>query len=239
MNLHYLEQGTGTPLILLHGNGEDHTYFTHQITCFSKHYRVIALDTRGHGRSPRGNAPFTISQFADDLYAFMDARQIERAHILGFSDGGNIALTFALRYPDRVDRLILNGANLTSSGVKPHVQIPIVLGYRIASLFARKSPDARKNAEMLGLMVNEPSISPKQLTALTMPTLVIAGKRDMIKTAHTCLIHQSLPNARLILLDGDHFIANRRPDAFNAAVAQFLTDETPRPDRAGKQATPK
>ena len=235
MNLHYLEQGTGAPLILLHGNGEDHTYFAHQIPYFSKHYRVIALDTRGHGSSPRGDSPFTISQFADDLRDFLDAREIPRAHILGFSDGGNIALTFALRYPDRVDRLILNGANLTPSGVKPHVQIPIVLGYRIASLFARKSPDARKNAEMLSLMVNEPNISPEQLTALTMPTLVIAGKRDMIKTSHTRLIHRSLPNASLTLLDGDHFVANRCPDAFNVAIARFLTGEPPNRSREEQQ----
>ena len=65
---------------------------------FAEHYHIYAVDTRGHGRTPRGSAPFTISQFADDLKEFMDAHKIERAHILGFSDGGNIALMFAIRW---------------------------------------------------------------------------------------------------------------------------------------------
>ena len=71
VDLHYREQGTGEPLILLHGNGEDGSYFEHQMDAFASRFRVIALDTRGHGRSPRGEAPFTIRQFADDLLAFM------------------------------------------------------------------------------------------------------------------------------------------------------------------------
>ena len=223
-DLFYVEQGSGEPLILLHGNGEDHTYFEHQIRFFSSQYRVIALDTRGHGKSPRGDrrVPFTISQFAEDLCEFMNAHGIPRAHILGFSDGANIALTFALKYPQKVKKMILNGANLDPSGVKAHVQFPIVLGYRVASLFARKKPGALQNAEMLRLMVEEPNIKPEQLSRLTMPTLVIAGTQDMIKTKHTQLISDSLPHAELVLLDGDHFIANRKPEAFNEEVARFL-----------------
>ena len=84
----YIEQGTGFPLILLHGNGEDVSYFVHQMEPFSRHFRVIAVDTRGHGKTPRGEAPFTIRQFADDLLGFMDVHGIDKAHILGFSDGG-------------------------------------------------------------------------------------------------------------------------------------------------------
>ena len=139
VDLHYREQGTGEPLILLHGNGEDGSYFERQMDAFASRFRVIALDTRGHGRSPRGEAPFTIRQFADDLLAFMDGQGIERAHLLGFSDGGNIALAFALAHPERVGKLVLNGANLDGGGVKPSVQLPIVAGYGAASLFARWS----------------------------------------------------------------------------------------------------
>lgn len=109
---HYIEKGSGVPLILLHGNGEDSSYFRHQIDPFSRHFRVIAIDTRGHGLTPRGDAPFTIRQFASDLLSFMDAHSIEKANLLGFSDGGNIAMVFALAHPERVGRLILNGANL-------------------------------------------------------------------------------------------------------------------------------
>ena len=222
IKLNYIEKGAGEVLILLHGNGENCEYFTYQIEYFSKKYRVIALDTRGHGKSPRGKTSFTIRRFAEDLHEFMDEKNIPKAHILGFSDGGNIALCFALKYPDYLDKLILNGANLFSRGVKLSVQMPIIIGYKIASLFANKSESARKNSEMFGLMVNDPNISPEELRSITIPTLVIAGTNDMIKDEHTRLIHASLPNSELAIIAGDHFIASKKPDAFNRRVAAFL-----------------
>lgn len=222
IQLHYLEKGNGEPLILLHGNGEDGTYFTSQIEYFSKYYRVIAVDTRGHGKSPRGDAPFSIRQFSEDLYCFMDEMKIENADILGFSDGANIALIFTVNHPEKVKRLILNGANLDSNGVKPSVQIPIIIGYKAVSLFAKKSSDARRKAEMLGLMVNDPNIVDNELKNIAVRTLVIAGTKDMIKTKHTRRIYNSLPNAELVFIKGNHFIANQNPDAFNHAVEEFL-----------------
>ena len=224
IHLNYVERGAGDVLLLLHGNGESLDYFAGQIDFFAKAYRVIALDTRGHGASPRGSAPFTIRQFAEDLRAFMDEKGIESAHILGFSDGGNIALSFALKYPRRVKKLILNGANLDPWGVKLHVQLPIVLGYHAARLFAGKRPAARRKMELLGLMVNEPHFAPQDLRKLELPALVIAGDRDMIRDRHTRLIAESLPNARLKILKGNHFIANQKPEEFNRVVAEFLAE---------------
>lgn len=222
IQLHYIYQGQGQPMVLLHGNGEDSSYFVHQIAHFSKSYRVIAIDTRGHGQSPRGEKPFAIKQFAEDLTDFLDARNIAKAVILGFSDGGNIAMEFALKYPERVEKLILNGANLFPSGVKPLYQWPIEVGYRIAKLFSNKSEKAKQNVEMLGLMVNEPHIDPSELARLTMPVLVVAGTKDMIKESHTRLIYKSLPNAQLAIVEGDHFVANKNAKAFNKVVTAFL-----------------
>jgi pimeloyl-ACP methyl ester carboxylesterase len=224
IQLHYIEQGQGKPLILLHGNGENCDYFEHQIPYFARDYRVIAIDTRGHGQSPRGEKPFTIVQFAEDLLGFMDERTIGKAILLGFSDGGNIALTFALKYPERVDKMIVDGANLFPSGVKARYQWPIEVGYRIAKMFAKKSEEAKKNAEMLGLMVNEPHIEPSELARLTMPILVVAGTKDMIKDEHTRLICNSLPNAKLEIITGDHFVANKNYEAFNTVVGAFLKE---------------
>lgn len=218
----YIEKGMGDPLILLHGNGADSGYFRGQINAFAGRYHVYAVDTRGHGRTPRGGMPFTIRQFAEDLLGFMDEHQIEKAHLLGFSDGANIAMVFAVRHPGRVDRLILNGANLNSSGVKRRIQILIELGYRIAKCFSGKSDEAKRNAEMLGLMVNEPNVAPAELAGIRAKTLVIAGTRDMIKEAHTRLIAESIPDARLVFVKGNHFIANRNPAEFNHAVLDFL-----------------
>lgn len=239
IKLHYEEKGAGTPLILLHGNGEDGSYFVHQMDYFSERYRVIALDTRGHGKSPRGEKPFTIRQFAEDLRAFLDEQGIERADLLGFSDGGNIALIFAMRYPQRVCRLVLNGANLYSAVVKPSVQIPIILGYRITSFLAgRKKAGGKKKgnremarkAELLGLMVNDPDIRPEELFEnrdpefIRIPKLVIAGDKDMIKDEHTRLIYASLPNVQIRVMKGSHFIAKESPDEFNRIVDEFLND---------------
>lgn len=222
ISLYYQEKGEGEPLFLLHGNGEDGTYFVNQLSFFSDKYRVIAVDTRGHGKSPRGTAPFTMDQFAADLQALMEKLQISRAIILGFSDGANIAMKFALKYPDRVKALILNGGNLDTKGVKRSIQIPIEIGYRFAKLFAGKSKEAKTHMEILGLMVNEPNIRPEELRAIQAPTLVIAGTKDMIKQSHTEMIAESIPNAKLSIIPGNHFIANKNAEVFNKEVEAFL-----------------
>lgn len=222
IRLHYIERGNGDPLILLHGNGENSNYFANQIRYFSRSRRVIAIDTRGHGKSPRGTAPFTIRQFVEDLNGFMDEQGIKKADILGFSDGGNIALLFAIRFPQKIRRLILNGANLYPSGMKVWVVLPIWAGYGIASLLAPYSRRVTVQKELLGLMVKDPYIPLSDLKKLKIPTLVIAGEHDMIRHRHSCLIAKMIPQARFICLRGDHFVARKNPEEFNKVVERFL-----------------
>lgn len=259
IELNWIERGSGMPLVLLHGNGESLESFRHQIGYFSKSYRVIAVDTRGHGRSERGSAPFTLKQFAKDLKALLDSRGIRRVYLLGFSDGGNIALIFTLKYPDYVERLILNGANLYPLGMKLSVFVPIALAYAGAAVRATghgmpvaacaagaginaasapaipspKREKALKEKELLGLMLKEPRIRPGRLQRIVCPTLVIAGTRDMIRTRHTCLIAERIPGARLVLLPGDHFIACKRSREFNRVVKCFLEEVQERGMDAG------
>ena len=221
---YYKERGQGETLVLLHGNDENCDYFENQIEVFAESYHVYALDTRGHGKTPRGEAPFTIRQFADDLLGFMDEHQIEQAHLLGFSDGGNIAMFFAIKHPERLGKLILNGANLDAKGVKLGTQLPIEIGYRVAKFFAGKDDAARQRVEMLGLMVNDPNIKPEELKDIHAKTLVIAGTKDMIRESHTRLIAQSIPDSKLVLIEGDHFVAHGNPDKFNCAVLDFLQE---------------
>ena len=182
ITLFYREKGNGEPFVLLHGNGEDSSYFKHQIEYFCDRYRVIAPDTRGHGKSPRGTSPFTIRQFSCDLYDFMKNHQIP----------------------------------------KRSTQLPIEIGYKIAKHFAKRSAEANKNAELLGLMVNDPNIEPEELAQITAPTLVICGTKDMIREDHTRKIAENIPNARLAILEGDHFVANKRSEEFNREVDRFL-----------------
>ena len=226
-NIFYSEYFPADPqaptLILLHGNGEDHTYFVKQIPAFSPHFRLVLMDTRGQGQSTDGDGELNFSVFAADLLALMDHLQIAKAHLLGFSDGGNLALTFALAHPERVQSLILNGANLNPGGVKLSTQLPIVLGYGCCRLLSPFSHKARQNGAVLGLMVNHPHIPPQALAALTMPALVIVGERDMIRDRHSQLIARSLPNAQFVRIPGgDHFCAAKCPEVFNHAVLSFL-----------------
>ena len=222
IELHYEEAGSGEPLIMLHGNGEDHRYFNHQIDRFSKKWRVIALDTRGHGDSPRGDEPFSIAQFADDLYGFMIEENLPHAAILGFSDGANIAMSFALEHPEMADALILNGGNLFYKGLKPGVRASIAVSHWLATFGSNKSQAAAERRALLELMIFEPNIVPEMLRALTMPVLVIAGTDDMVSEDHTRLIYENLPNAQLAFIEGDHFVAACNPDAFNDEVERFL-----------------
>lgn len=225
IKLNYIEVGEGFPLVLLHGNGEDHSYFQNQLEAFSAHYRVIAVDTRGHGQSPRGEAPLTLDQCAEDLKDFLDGLGIQRCHLLGFSDGGNIALLFALKYPGYLETLILNGANVDPSGVKRRVQLSIMLGWAVCGVLKRFQPEVIHKWELLDLMATQPHISLLELRKLRMPILVVAGDKDLIKESHTRAIAASIPGSRLAILPGDHFLARRNPQSFNSLVLEFLADK--------------
>ena len=224
IQLHAVEMGTGQPLVLLHGNGENSDYFHRQIAFFSQYYRVIAVDTRGHGRSERGTRPFTLEQFAEDLYDFLKSRRISRANILGFSDGGNIALLFAMKYPEQVDRLILNGANLNPYGLKLPVLLSIQRDWCSAAFRSLFDERYVHQKELLALMLAEPKIRKKAVRRVSAHTLVIAGSRDMIRNRHTKKIRRNLKNGRLIILEGTHFIASENNLEFNDAVHRFLED---------------
>ena len=216
----YQEKGQGTDyIIMLHGNTGKARYFKHQIDVFAQKYHVYAIDSRGHGKTPRGEKPFTIRQFADDLLAFMDKHGIDNATLMGFSDGGNVAMRFAIAYPNRVKCLILNGANLCARGVKNSTQIPIEIKYYFYKFLGIKKYDR----EMLGLMVNDPNISLEELRTIQAKTLVIVGTNDIIKEKHSKLIASTLCNSEFVVVDGDHFVALRNPEEFNEKVLEFLS----------------
>ena len=222
IELHYVEAGEGFPLVLLHGNGEDHSYFEHQMEPFSRRYRVIAPDTRGHGASPRGEAPFTLDQFAEDLKEFLDGLGISRCHLLGFSDGGNIALIFALKYPQYIEKLVVDGANLEPDGLKRSVRLADKARWTWLKVLEAADPGKKAEFEMVDLMVTQPHIDHLALRSLRMPTLVVAGDKDMILESHTRAIAAPIPGARLAILPGDHFLARKNPEQFNSLVLEFL-----------------
>lgn len=227
-NLFYVDYPAPFPgaqtMVFLHGNGEDHRYFSEQIAYFRDRYRLVLMDSRGHGKSEFGSRGLDFSIFSEDLCRLMDFLDIPSAHLLGFSDGGNLALTFALQYPQRVQSLILNGANLKPGGMKPGVLMAVLMEYSWCKVASIWSQNQRKKLEILGLMVHHPHIEPKQLEALPMPALVIVGEQDMIRHRHSRMIADSLPNADFVCLKGaDHFCAAKVPEAFCRATEEFLS----------------
>lgn len=220
------ETGTGIPLLLLHGNGENSLYFEKQFEVFARFFRVIALDSRGHGGSSLGEEPLSIGLMADDVLAVLDALGLERVHLLGFSDGGNIALQFTLRYPERVNKLILNGANIRMlQGVQPWTQLPLYPLYGALHLLGKYNPEFAHRKEVLGLMLHDYGVTFDDLVNIEAETLVITGQHDMIRTAETDRIAASLPFVRRVTLPGvGHFCAATAPAQFNLAVLRFLLD---------------
>ena len=224
----YYTWGSGEPLVLLHGNGEDSRYFGGQIPVFARRFRVIAVDSRGHGRSGHGACGLHFAQMADDLKTVFDALGLQRAHILGFSDGGNLAITFALRYPQQVDKLVLNGANLHMlTGVKPAIQLPLYPVVGMLSMLSPLSARLARTRDVLGLMARDYGVDWDDLRKIPARTLVLVGENDMIFDRHSWRIALCLPHGRLYRIPGgDHFCAAKLPAQFNLAVLRFLMEES-------------
>ena len=214
--------GSGEPLILLHGNGEDHTIFDNVAKHFAKQYHVIAIDTRGHGKSPLGDEPFSLYQFAEDLNEFMNEQKIEKANILGFSDGGNVALIFASKYPEKVIKLIANGANTKPSGIKPLVHLAMLFRYMLYSVAAAFSGKFELKKALYYIMLHEPHITKEELEQITAPTLVLVGTEDLIKESESKYIKKSIPNSEIVFVLGDHFIVKNNTKDYIFAVEKFL-----------------
>ncbi len=220
--MHYIEKGQGEPLILLHGNGESSVIFEKFIDAFSDKYRVIAIDTRGHGKSPMGEDNFSLYQFAEDLKDFMNLHEIEKANILGFSDGGNIALIFASKYHERVIKLIANGANSKPSGMKTSVHLGMWLVYIISCIFAGISKKQARTKLLYSIMLFEPKLTAEELSVITAPTLVLVGTDDMIKEKESRYLAKAIPNGELCFILGGHFILKENFKDYCFAVRKFL-----------------
>lgn len=227
-NICCFESGEGEPVVLLHGNGEDSGYWREQLPVLVRMgYRVIAMDSRGHGGSEPGESGLSFDLFADDLKQVLDTLGVSRTHVIGFSDGGNLAICFALKYPQYVNRLVLNGANIQMlRGVKPYVQLPLYPVVGLLGLAAGCSGQARRKHDVLALMTRDYGVSWEDLRRIEAPALVIVGSKDMIRDAHSRRIADELPAGRLVCIDGaSHFCAAEAPARFNLEVLRFLRGE--------------
>lgn len=221
-DLYYEVYGEGEPLILLHGNSGSIKDYYQQIPVLSKQYKVIAVDTRGQGKSKDiSKKDFTYKLFADDIKALADDLKLDKINIVGWSDGGNTGLEFALKYPDRLNKLVTIGANAFPGGVEGKLIERFTS--QMTQLNQLGPAETFNERRLLKIMITEPNISKNDLNKIKSPVLVIAGDRDVIKADHTEFMSRQIPNAeKKIYKDTTHMVPYERPDELNADILNFL-----------------
>lgn len=234
VKLYYEIYGQGPPLLLIHGNGASIWSMKNQIAFFSKHYRVIAMDSRDHGRSGDATGSLTFEAMTDDLAALLDHLHTGPVLVLGWSDGGIEALLLGIRHPDKVTKIAAMAANLYPEGIAAEF---LKLEGPPPKTDPGHTPTRAERVDALDR--DEPHIKPDALQAITAPTLVLAGDHDAIADEHTLEIYHHLPNAQLVIFPGaTHMIPVDDPALFDATVDRFFRTPFVKTDRvAGLMAS--
>ncbi|MDR1084630.1 MAG: alpha/beta hydrolase [Deltaproteobacteria bacterium] len=192
VELFYKKSGSGPPLLLLHGNGEDHTIFNKLGEKLGRHFTLYAIDSRGHGQSQRAEV-FSYDLMAEDVYLFIQDLNLKKIHVIGFSDGAIISLLLSLKHPEVINKMALLGVNL-----KPADFTDKSLGYINRVYWDTRDP-------LFKLMLDEPNIELSLLENIAAPTYVLAGESDIIKREIFFKVAETIPNSKLkILKDHTH-----------------------------------
>ncbi len=223
---------TGTPVILLHGGYANSNYYANLVRDLSERgYRVIAMDSRGHGRSTRSADPYSYHLMAEDVLGLLDTLHVPRVSLVGWSDGGTIGYDLAIHHPERLARLFAFGANADLTGLKEGFDTaPAFAAYlkRVPVEYRRLSPTplgwTAFDAAVGKMWATEPAFTAEQLRSIRVPTVLADGEHDEgIKPEHLRHLSETIPGARLVFLPGvSHFAMLQDPAAFDAAVLKFL-----------------
>ncbi len=193
------------PLVMLPCNGNDmHNFDDTLLPEMAEHFKVITVSPRGTGQSERGEGELTFDVESDDLLCMLDELGIEKTHLFGFSDGGNLAIVFTVQHGDRVLSLIPMGANINAWGTKITNQIGIVFEYWMLCIQAKFSDDPAiaLRRDIQGMMVGQPNLKFSDLKNINVPTLNIFGQSDMMYRCHSKLITKSIPGAEELMVKG-------------------------------------
>ena len=191
VTLHYETAGEGRPVVLVHGNGEDHHIFDIAIDQLVKAgYKVYAPDSRGHGAN-ESQPEYHYTDMAEDIYQFICAMKLEKPAFYGFSDGGIIGLLLVSSHPECIGAMAISGTNLSPDGLIPS--------------FVEEYTAINENEDnpLITLMLTEPHIDPETLKKITIPVLVTAGENDLILQSETEMIADLIPKSTMIILEGE------------------------------------
>lgn len=229
----HAEYGAGTPVILLHGGLGNSGNWGYQVPALvDAGYRVVVIDSRGHGRSTRDARPYSYEQMAGDVLAVMGSLGVKRAAIVGWSDGACIGLAMARRVPERIAGVLFFACNVDPSGAKPFEMTPsidaCITRHRLDYAALSATPDGFDAfAEAVSAMqASQPNYSATDLAMIAAQVTVLQAEHDeFITQAHAEYLAEALPGGELRQMPGvSHFAPLQRPDLFNAEVLRFLAD---------------
>ncbi|MEV0358160.1 alpha/beta hydrolase [Nocardia sp. NPDC050697] len=230
-------RGDGEPVVLLHGGFVDSRTFAPALPLLISRFQVYRMDRRGHGHTPDVPGPLSYAALADDLIAFLERVVGGAAHLVGHSDGANLALQVALARPDLVRKLVLISGNYHVGGLLPGVldgfEDESAMAY-LAAKHGEVSPDGEEHFPELARKVielgrAEPALGTGELAGVAARTLVMAGDDDMIAAEHTLALYRAIPDAELAIVPGtSHLLVVEKPELVYGLVGTFLsTDPVP------------
>ena len=232
--MHYALFGEETgepPILLIHGGLAHADLWAAQVADLMADHRVIVADTRGHGRSTNDGSPYGYDLLARDYLALLDALDVDRVHLVGWSDGANIGFALSQIAPDRLASHFAHAGNVTLAGIDPAVETDPVFGAYVAAMgedYAALSPTPDGFDGFLGgvaaMWGTEKPGGLEALEAVDVPTLVVQSEHDeAILDNHARAIAEALPNGEYLLLeDVSHFASLQAPDAYAAAIRRFV-----------------
>jgi pimeloyl-ACP methyl ester carboxylesterase len=239
IRIYYETYGEGEPLLLLHGNGGSIGNFMYQIPELSKHFKVIAVDSRAQGRTTDSDQEISYALMASDMSELIDKLGLGKVNIVGWSDGGNIGLELAYAHPEKVLKVVTFGANYTNENwMAPPDSVvmdpddPMIL--RVTEMMKgaseeteKLSPDPQRlpviKTKLENLIVKYPNFTPEQLNTINVPFLVVAGDHDVISLEHTISLYNNLPKSELFIVPhASHLVLIENPELANSEIIKFL-----------------
>ncbi len=218
INIYYEIYGAGKPLIFLHGNGGSIKSSRAKIEYFKKYFQVIAIDSRGHGKSIDTAKELTYTQMASDINVLLDSLHIDSAYVSGQSDGGILGLLLAIHYPDKVSKVVTFGANMFPGKKAIFDEIDKLV---MDTLKVTRNANTKR---LYSLLAYQPNITEKDLQQIKCPVLIMSGDRDVIRLEHSIKIFNNIPNSNFFVMPGaTHFGSYEKPELFNLVLLDFLS----------------
>jgi len=218
INMYYETYGSGKPLIFLHGNGGSIYSSRAKIDYFKQFFKVIAIDSRGHGKSVDTTTKMlTYTQMANDIKVLLDSLGIDSAYISGQSDGGILGLLIAINYPSKISKLAAFGANLFpgKKAIVDEIENMVRDTLRVTKDFNRR--------RLYSLLEYQPNITEKELKTIKCPVLIMSGDRDVIRLEHSIKIFYNIENSNFFVMPGaTHFGSYEKPELFNLVLLDFF-----------------